>query len=86
MGKVSNSTSPNLPREISPEFDNKTKTEDPNLILNNIRNENSGRIIIGHLNVNHIEKMFEPLVSVVKDKLDISLLSETNGMIFHVGK
>ena len=76
-GKVSNSTSPNLPREISPKFDNKTKTEDPNLLLNDIRNENSERIIIGHLNVNHIENKFEPLVSLVKDKLDIILLSET---------
>ena len=77
VAKVSNSTSPNLPREISPEFDNKIKTEDPNFLLNNIRNENSERSIIGHLNVNHIEKRFEPLVSLVKDKLDIILLSET---------
>ena len=29
------------------------------------------------LNVNHIENKFEPLVSLVKDKLDIILLSET---------
>ena len=30
-GAVSNSTSPILPRKISPEFDNNIKTEDPNL-------------------------------------------------------
>ena len=44
---------------------------DPSLILNNLR------IIIGHLNISHIDKEFEPLISLVKDKLDIILFSET---------
>ena len=34
-------------------------------------------VIIGHLDINHIEKKFEPFVSLVKEKLDIILLSET---------
>ena len=50
---------------------------DPNIILNDIRANNRDRIIVGHLNVNHIEKKFEPLVSLVKDKLDIAFFSET---------
>ena len=34
-------------------------------------------MIIGHLNINHVTNKFEPFVSLVKDKLDIALLSET---------
>ncbi len=52
-------------------------TEDPKTVLNKLRTKNSERIIIGHLNINHLENKFEPLVSLVKDRLDIFLLSET---------
>ena len=48
-----------------------------NHVLNTLRNKNSEMVIIGHLNINHVEKKFEPFVSLVKEKLDIILLSET---------
>ena len=45
--------------------------------MNTLRVKNSEKIIIGHLNINHIDKKFEPLISLVKDRLDIILFSET---------
>ena len=45
--------------------------------LNTLGNRDNGKILIGHLNANRIEKNVEPFVSLVKDKLDIILLSET---------
>ena len=71
-----NLTSPNSPGENTIVFENGIYTEDENLILNTLRTKNSERIIIGHLNINHIEIKIVPLVSLVKDKLDIFLLSE----------
>ena len=50
---------------------------DPKNTLNTLKNKNDKRIIIGHLNINHLENKFLPLVSLVKDKLDIFLISET---------
>ena len=71
-----NLTSPNSPELLSPNSPRKTHA-DPSLILNTLRIKNSERIIIGHLNVNHIENKFEHFVSLVKDKLVIIVLSET---------
>ena len=65
----------NLDEEI--ELDNGDGMNNPSLILNNIKAKNNDRIIMGHLNINHVENKFKTLVSLVKDKLDIFLLSET---------
>ena len=51
--------------------------DDPNLILNKLRMKNKDRIIIGHLNINHIENKFDPLVSLFRERLDVFLCSET---------
>ena len=53
--------------------------KDPVKILDDIRNKNinKDKIIIGHLNVNHIGNKFEPLASIVKDRVHVLLLSET---------
>ena len=50
---------------------------DPALILKTLATKNSERIIIGHLNINFIENKFNSLVSLVKDRLDIFMVSET---------
>ena len=57
------------PSEINP--------EDPSLILNNLIIKNIERIIVWHLNINHINNTFETLISLVKDRLDVILFSET---------
>ena len=44
--------------------------------MNDIRKQNPDRLIISHLNVNPLRKKFEFLVSLVKDNIDILMLSE----------
>ena len=47
------------------------------LTLNRIRVKNVNKILIGHLNINSIRNKFDLFVDLVKDKLDIMLISET---------
>ena len=56
---------------------NEMSSNDPGTILNTLKSKNSERIIVGHLNINHIENKFEPLVTLVKDRMDIMLFSQT---------
>ena len=45
------------------------------VILNELVTKN--RLIVGYQNINFIENKFEALVSLVKDKFDIIMVSET---------
>ena len=45
--------------------------------LYEIRIKNANRLIIGHLNVNSLRNKFEMLEELIKDKIDIFLISET---------
>ena len=45
--------------------------------LHEIRIKNANRLIIGHLNVNSLRNKFEMLEELIKDKIDIFLISET---------
>lgn len=45
--------------------------------LNNLRVKSINKILIGHININSIRNKFEPLVDLIKGKLDIILISET---------
>ena len=45
--------------------------------LNKIREKNSGRIIIDYLNINSLRNKFEMLKEVIRNKIDILLISET---------
>ena len=45
--------------------------------LHEIRIKNANRLIIGHLNVNSLRNKFEILEELIKDKIDIFLISET---------
>ena len=44
--------------------------------LHEIRIKNANRLIIGHLNVNSLRNKFEMLEELIKDKIDIFLISE----------
>ena len=57
--------------------DGERTIDDPSVILNNLRVKNSNKPIIGQININFLEKKFEPLLSLVKDKIDILMISET---------
>ena len=46
-------------------------------ILQNLRTKNVDRIVIGNLNVNSIVSKFDELKILVKDKVDILILTET---------
>ena len=50
---------------------------DPTIILNKLKANNADRPIIAHININFLENKFEPLMSLVKNKIDIILVSET---------
>ena len=54
-----------------------SKNEDPSVVLSNLKNNNNDRLVIGHININALRNKFEILVSLVKDKLDIVLISES---------
>ena len=45
--------------------------------LHEIRIKNANRLLIGHLNVNSFRSKFEMLEELIKDKIDILLISET---------
>ena len=55
------------------------ESEDKNAhdILENIRIENKGKIIIAHLNINFIQNKFEALQSLVHKRVDLLIISET---------
>ena len=63
--------------EGEPASDSEPNINDPGNILNNLRTKNVDRPIIGQININFLEKKFEPLLSLVKDKIDILMISET---------
>ena len=46
-------------------------------ILNDIRVNNSHRVILGHPNINSIRNKFDALSDIIKNKIDIMLISET---------
>ena len=45
--------------------------------MNDLRKQNPDRLIISHLNVNSLQNKFEFLVTLVKESIDILMLSET---------
>ena len=76
-GDEMNLTSPTSSNGTLSNSHNIKKMEDLSKILNIHRTKNNERMIIGHLNINHVANKFEPFISLMKDKLDIVLLSET---------
>ena len=45
--------------------------------IKDLRNQNTFRVIIGHININSIRNTFEPLVSFLNNNIDILMISET---------
>ena len=46
-------------------------------ILQNLRIKNVDKIIFGHLNINSVRNKFDVLMDLVKDRIDVLLISET---------
>ena len=51
--------------------------ENPQLVLGKLRAGNPNRPIIGHINVNFLAPKFESLKSLIEEKLDILVVTET---------
>ena len=52
--------------------------EGPNITLSELKAKNSQRLIIVQININAVENKFQSLVSLIKDNIDIIMISETN--------
>ena len=56
---------------------NGVNEDDPTSTLNMLKSKNVDRPVIAHLNINFLEPKFEGLKSLIKDNVDILLISET---------
>ena len=63
--------------ETSTHLNNNNDSPDITQIFNYLRIENTNKLVIGHLNINSLRNKFESLKCIIKDKLDILILSET---------
>ena len=55
----------------------KINENDPKSTLHTLKAKNVDRPVIAHLNINFLGSKFEPLKSLIKDNIDILLISET---------
>ena len=44
------------------------KFNHPNFVLSELKGKHAEKLIIAHININHIQNKFEPLVSIVRNK------------------
>ena len=73
LGNVTDTSPGSLESRDNVEMDQNS----PIHILSEIRKKNLNRIVIGHLNINHLAGKFENLKLIIKDKLDILVLTES---------
>ena len=52
-------------------------SDNPTEILSELKEKNSERPIIAHLNINSISSKFEPLTSLIKDTVDLMVVTES---------
>ena len=53
------------------------ETDDPKSLLQKLKAKNSDRPVIAHININFLNPKYEPLKDIIKDNVDILLVSET---------
>ena len=51
--------------------------ESPNEILHHLKFKNVNRLVIGHLNINSLRNKFDSLKLLVKNSLDVFMISKT---------
>ena len=49
----------------------------PSKILKDLRISNINRLVVAHLNINHIMGKLEPLLEIIQDNIDILAITET---------
>ena len=71
--RESTSTSKSYNSQLNSSAISSTNTD----ILYSLRQKNPERLIFSHLNINSLRNKFDFLVPLVKDRIDILMLSET---------
>ena len=56
---------------------NDNDNDDPKKLLRTLKAKNNERPIVAHININFLNSKFEPLKDIIKDNVDILLVSET---------
>ena len=69
--------SPEEEREFFPNSNPEVNENDPKSVLQALKSKNLDRPIIAHLNINFLDSKYEPLKSLIKENIDILLVSET---------
>ena len=69
-------TSTNIDARSIINIDN-NENDDPKSLFHNLKAKNSDRPVIAHININFLNPKFEPLKDMIKDNVDILLVSET---------
>ena len=57
--------------------DTSNEVNNENNLLKNLRLKSSNKVIIGHININSLRNKFEHLTEMVRDKVDLLMISET---------
>ena len=78
-GGESNNTTINSQsnNELSTDLNPKFNEEDPISVLMKLKAKNADKPVIAHLNINFLEPKIEFLNSLIKDNVDILLVSES---------
>ena len=72
------SAAPQSDKECSKSKANRTSNvENSNMDLKALRVKNVNKLIIAHSNINSLRNKFEFLISLIKDKIDFLMISET---------
>ena len=77
QGNLNPWATPFQPMNTQVQHNDVNNTDDVYSVLNHIRAKNIHRVIISHLNINSIRNKFVTLSDIVKNKIDIMLISET---------
>ena len=61
----------------SNKYDDVDLSDNPSKVLGEIRRKNLNRPVIGHININFLERKFDALKLFIEDKLDVLVVTET---------
>ena len=71
-GTISDSTETDIVSETQP-----NESDDPKTLLKDLKSKHRDRPIIAQLNINFLYPKFHPLIDIVKESVDILVVTET---------
>ena len=63
--------------QFKEQFESRNLGDSPNEILHHLKFKNVNRLVIGHLNINSLRNKFDSLKLLVKNSLDVFMISKT---------